>query len=670
MKKTFAVLTLTAMGFAACGDMTTSPVPAPGGGPNLASGSINYNATCSQLLGGTAYEIKIDPIRNDGTYTQGPVEYTISSGGKLVSFTSTVPLKGVFVKGGTGGGGYFYDYRLPDPPGGRASDSNLGVAGYNEGQQQISHISFCWDQEPTVVQNAILSGTKTRANTTPPVGLAGWMIFIFTWDPALNSGAGGVAGDPVHVTTDAAGAWSYATPYYAPGTTLHYAVCEEQRAGWAQVSPASGDANTTGVAGYGTCRLVSVAVGAAVTVRGLDFANTPVLSVSKTANASLTRNWTWQITKTGDQNTVDPYVPGTLLVVNYGVTVTGSKTESNFRVSGLITIANPTSVAVSITSVTDDLGGSFGAAAVTGCTVGTAPVGVPTAVAPYSLAANTTLVCSYSKTDANLAGSSGSNSAYVTSSDANINPSPATAGWNFANATLDAEIDECIMVTDDRGTPLDTSDDLNLGQVCASQLNASNQYTFASYSLDMASFVPTGSPCTSYQVRNIASFASNDTRLTGSDDHTVTLVCRGGETATGAGYQWSATNGAPSTWFMYTPWSATNISPWGRIGISTSAPLIAGQHHVAGTITGTRTSAANSTSITIALNTGWGFADALEQVKIHPMSSCSAKQAYVSPGQFSRKVTPTAAERAAGRITVSGLANTACYGIHVDVVKP
>jgi hypothetical protein len=85
-----------------------------------------------------------------------------------------------------------------------------------------------------------------------------------------------------------------------------------------------------------------------------------------------------------------------------------------------------------------------------------------------------------------------------------------------------------------------------------------------------------------------------------------------GETATGAGFPWSATQGAPNNWFMYTPWANTS----GHLGISGGTTLIAGQHHVAGTITGTRTNGGDGqTTITITLNSSFTFDGAVGNVK-------------------------------------------------------
>jgi hypothetical protein len=84
---------------------------------------------------------------------------------------------------------------------------------------------------------------------------------------------------------------------------------------------------------------------------------------------------------------------------------------------------------------------------------------------------------------------------------------------------------------------------------------------------------------------------------------------------------------------------------------------------VAGTITGTRGSAANCTRIVITLNSSFNFDNVAEVVKVHPMS-CGTNQPYVSPGEFTAKTATIVGKTA----TVTGPANTACYGIHVDVV--
>jgi hypothetical protein len=134
------------------------------------------NPTCKDLLAPKpAFEIKVDPPTS-GTY--GPITVTFSPDGKLVDFTSTVPVLGVFVKGGTAGGN-FYDYR----PGGSTGDTGLEVPT----RQEISHVSFCWNEEPTPPDET-LSVTKT-AEATYDRKIA-WDLKK-TVDPASHSGTAG-----------------------------------------------------------------------------------------------------------------------------------------------------------------------------------------------------------------------------------------------------------------------------------------------------------------------------------------------------------------------------------------------------------------------------------------------------------------------------------------------
>jgi hypothetical protein len=135
---------------------------------------------------------------------------------------------------------------------------------------------------------------------------------------------------------------------------------------------------------------------------------------------------------------------------------------------------------------------------------------------------------------------------------------------------------------------------------------------------------------------------------------TVDVTCRipevwQGETATGRGTDWTKN----INWFMFSHY-ADMAAPGG-------IDLVAGQHHDAGQITTIRN---GTTSITITLADGFRFASVINNVKIQPLTSCLANQAYVQPGQYSIKRTASGSS-----ITVTGLANTACYAIHVDVER-
>ena len=134
------------------------------------------NPTCKTLLAPEpAFEIKVDPPTS-GSY--GPITVTFSPDGKLVDFTSTVPVLAVFVKGGNQGGN-LYDYR----PGSSSGDTGLTTPT----NQQISHVSFCWNEEPTPPDEA-LKVTKTAEATYDRK--IDWTLKK-TVNPANHSGSAG-----------------------------------------------------------------------------------------------------------------------------------------------------------------------------------------------------------------------------------------------------------------------------------------------------------------------------------------------------------------------------------------------------------------------------------------------------------------------------------------------
>ncbi len=147
-----ALMTTIAGVFAAAAGARVDAGGSLASGPLVTPTAYSGNMTCKSLLGSdTAYEVKIDPPTS-GTY--GPVTATFYDDGEKVSFTSTVPVLAVFVKGGNEGGN-FYDYRTLTPPG-TTADSNLTVP---NAQQQISHVSFCWNENPLTLPN--LQASKT-----------------------------------------------------------------------------------------------------------------------------------------------------------------------------------------------------------------------------------------------------------------------------------------------------------------------------------------------------------------------------------------------------------------------------------------------------------------------------------------------------------------------------
>jgi hypothetical protein len=213
-------------------------------------------------------------------------------------------------------------------------------------------------------------------------------------------------------------------------------------------------------------------------------------TVTKTASASWSRSYAWTIDKAVDQHHV---VSGTDVTFNYTVTVThGDAVDGDFAVAGTITVANANDWQSVVANVTD-----------AGCTViGGTNVTIPAGGSvelPYS--------CS-------LAGAvDGTNTATVTW-DAAANHTPngsasASADYAFGDPVVS---DNCITVTDTLGG--------NLGTACVGDANP----TTFTYSHVVAA-PAAGMDCA--KVDNTATFTTNTTGTTGSDQESVE-VCNPG----------------------------------------------------------------------------------------------------------------------------------------------
>lgn len=205
------------------------------------------------------------------------------------------------------------------------------------------------------------------------------------------------------------------------------------------------------------------------------------LMVSKTADTSFTRTYTWGIDKTGSETNLST---GQVHPVDYTVTTTRTHADSDFTVSGTITIKNPWPVPATQLRVTDWLPG-----AVIDCG------------GAETVPANGTVHCTYSVAVADA--TAGTNKAitwaYFGEERRGAN---GRAPYSFGSAPT-LEVDECITVTD--------SLQGSLGQTCAPKT-----YT---YTRDVGPYTVPGV----YTVTNVASFLTHDTGTTGSDDHTVTI---------------------------------------------------------------------------------------------------------------------------------------------------
>ncbi len=169
------------------------------------------------------------------------------------------------------------------------------------------------------------------------------------------------------------------------------------------------------------------------------------LDVTKTATTTFTRTWDWDITK-GPNNDYTG-VPGSVFPHTYSIAVDGSSTDSDWAVSGTITIENNTPFAANIASVTDTITNIAG------------PIAVNCGVSfPHTLPAGQDLECTYSTPLPN--GAARTNTATVTTSGF-VDGNTATAPVTFGDPSN--EVNKQVSVTDDYGTPNNDGDDINFG---------------------------------------------------------------------------------------------------------------------------------------------------------------------------------------------------------------
>lgn len=254
-----------------------------------------------------------------------------------------------------------------------------------------------------------------------------------------------------------------------------------------------------------------------------------VPTISKTADTSLARDYDWDIEKVreiqdGELDTDGD--PSTLMLeagdshtATYKVTATMTGyTDDNHAISGVITIHNPhPEDSMTIEDLSDVLTGDATAVTIGECVDADEGDGVSGDASELTIDAGATAECVYSVSvdgpDATK------NTASFTLFDEDYE-ADADVSWADADVT---EIDECIDIVDDAGTPADDSDDIDLGTVCVpADLDENDQWS-DTYELTIGPF----EECGTYTFTNTVSFETtdddNDTDESGSDDYTVTI---------------------------------------------------------------------------------------------------------------------------------------------------
>ncbi|MDM7924291.1 MAG: hypothetical protein QUS14_18555, partial [Pyrinomonadaceae bacterium] len=186
------------------------------------------------------------------------------------------------------------------------------------------------------------------------------------------------------------------------------------------------------------------------------------LSVSKTAQTSLTRTFDWTIDKSVDDNSFDLF-KGESATANYTVRVDKTSTDSDWAVAGTITISNPAPVAASLTNVIDVV--SPGISAAVDCSGSARGLGVG-----YAVPAGSNLVCTYQAVLEDAADRTNTATARLQNFNYNSagDPTPdgttdfnGSAAVSFASATVSVVGFNTVNVTDDIAGNLGTTSDNN-----------------------------------------------------------------------------------------------------------------------------------------------------------------------------------------------------------------
>jgi hypothetical protein len=131
------------------------------------------NPSCADLaaelgVGQDWEEFKVEGFPDSATYTlsdrgtpdddsdDATVTITVT-GPKNFDWSSNVGIDAVFVKGGNAHGSYFYYYDGEE----LTSDRDYTVPPYGQPQNDISHITFCWDDEQTPPSSSSTSSSSS-----------------------------------------------------------------------------------------------------------------------------------------------------------------------------------------------------------------------------------------------------------------------------------------------------------------------------------------------------------------------------------------------------------------------------------------------------------------------------------------------------------------------------
>jgi hypothetical protein len=430
---------------------------------------------------------------------------------------------------------------------------------------------------------------------------SGWIHWVFTdkgssTDAVLTlSGSGSGSFSPGHPTN--ASAWHFYTPYYPLGGLN------------ASVQLSGGNAGKN----------------AKLVISDYCQGAYEQLEVTKTAVTAYTRTHNWDIAKKVDPTELYLYVLDhnglTTGTATWTIDLTyGGYVDSDYKVSGAITIKNTGGLTAVVTSVNDVLAGS--------------PIPVSCGGLPYSLSPGSTLTCTYSQ-DGYVTGIN--HVTVMTERDSYKASAPIV--WGDPTS----EVDKTVTISD----VSDLLGSKSFGPVTAqnAQFTYKKDFSWGDYGR---------AGCGQHTYTNTASVMGSDSVVLDSasaalDVYVQCMIFRG-ETA------WAA-NGNESgelryttqgSWATYVEYSKKTVS------------LFAGQTKPAGTVEFSEI-VDGKVTITVKMTGDWEFEEVAENLAVQDYAT--APSGNPSPGQFDYKKTCIASESTCSIIVPAN----AYYGVHANV---
>ena len=362
-----------------------------------------------------------------------------------------------------------------------------------------------------------------------------------------------------------------------------------------------------------------------------------LIDISKTAETSYTREHFWDISKSIDTeydrmhdgyNKIWLYIDGSgdeTATWTVDVTYEGYE-DSNYAVSGDITITNSAGVDIVVTSIVDTLAGTV-INVDCGCTL---PVTVP---------AGQQLICTYSE-EGYVEGSNVVDvTYYVDEEDPVIETATATINWEDAEVT---EVNDVVNIQDIS----DLFDTVDLGTVTAPNgdtFTYDKEFAWADYGAD---------GCGDFSYDNTATIVETGQEASATLKVNVQCFVFDGETA------WAANGDVPLV-YRY-----TNRGNWATYvayaGEAKTTTLFAGQTIPVGEVTFSDP-ADGIVTIEVTMNEGWEFEDVAENLKVQDYAA--APSGNPAPGLFDHKKTCDPEENTCS-IEVP---ENNFYGVHVNV---